>query len=240
MAHRYFLSHLEGDTATVTGENAVHLVRVMRLQIGDSVTLCDKNGWDYQAVAQTITPEEVAFQVLSQEKNPAEPKRKLVLYMALPKGDKLELIAQKACELGATTLVPFVSAYCIAQKSKKDETKRQRLQKIADEACKQCGRSIPMEVAPTLTFAELNAHLTGQDTNILFYEHATKPLAAQSFGTGSVGLIIGSEGGFNEKECAQLSGWGVSVVSLGQRILRCETAAITAVSLAMYLMGELE
>ncbi len=240
MAHKYFLSKIEGNIATVTGSEAVHLSRVMRIKSEDSITLSDKNGFDYKAIAQQITENEITFSVLEKYKNPAEPTKQLVVYMALPKSDKLEFIVQKCCELGAVKLVPFVSEFCVAQKSKKEANKLERLQKISNEACKQSGRSIPLEVCSTLTFKEMLADLKQQETNLFFYEHATTPLQGLDLTQPqTVGLIIGSEGGFSQKECDILTEHEVTTLSLGKRILRCETAAVTAVSLTMFLLGEM-
>ena len=97
MAHRYFLTTINGDVATVQGAEASHLVKVMRIKEGDSVILTDRSGWDYNAVAKEIGKDEITFDIISKEKNPAEPTKKLTVYMALPKSDKLEFITQKMC-----------------------------------------------------------------------------------------------------------------------------------------------
>lgn len=224
------------------GDDAIHLIRVMRVKEGDSLTLCDQNGMDYPAIITAIDGDDCLTCTVGEGiPNPAEPRKNLVVYMALPKGDKLEFVVQKCCELGASKLIPFESAYCVAKKSKKDDQKRGRLQKIAAEACKQSGRSIPMEVAPTMTFGEVVQDLQHQDVNLFFYEHATASFATAGLETAqSVGVIIGSEGGFNEKEEDAFVKAGALSLSLGKRILRCETAAVSAVTLTMYAMGELE
>lgn len=241
MAHRYFLTTINGNTATVGGPEAVHLVKVMRIKEGDSVILTDKSGWDYTAVAKDIGKDEISFDVVSKEKNPAEPEKKLTVYMALPKSDKLEFITQKMCELGAVRLVPFVSEYCVAQKSKKDDSKVSRLQKISDEACKQSGRSAPMVVEKTHTFKEILSQLPEYDKVLLFYEHGSEKLRRINFSEyGNVAIIIGSEGGFSQREANLMMEKGAVNIVLGARILRCETAAVTAASLVMFSMGELE
>ena len=241
MAHRYFLTDINENTATVTDSEAVHLCRVMRIKSGDEVILCDNNGYDYRAVAKEISEKLITFDVLEKTKNQAEPTKDLIVYMALPKSDKLEFIVQKACELGARKLVPFVSEFCVAQKSKKEDNKKSRLAKISAEAAKQCGRSTPMEIGDTLTFKQLMAELGANDVNLFFYEHADMPLKEANLADKqTVGVIIGSEGGFSEKECALLSENGAVTISLGKRILRCETAAVSAVTLTMYTLGEME
>ena len=241
MAHRYFLTDINDNTATVTGSEAVHLCRVMRIKQGDSVILCDNEGYDYTAVAESVNEKLITFTVTDKTKNMAEPKCSLTVYMALPKSDKLEFIVQKACELGAKRLVPFVSEFCVAQKSKKEDSKKQRLEKISAEAAKQCGRSCPMEIGDTLTFKQLLQDMQKNSVNLFFYEHADMPLSKVDFSDkNNVSVIIGSEGGFSEKECAQLAENGAVTISLGKRILRCETAAVSAVTLTMYTLGEME
>lgn len=241
MAHRYFLTDINGNIATVQGDEAHHLCRVMRLKAGDEVVLCDREGFDYTAVAKDVNEKVITFDILSREKNQAEPAKNLTVYMALPKSDKLEFIVQKCCELGAKKLVPFISEFCVAQKSKKEDNKKARLAKISAEAAKQCGRSTPMEIGDTLTFKQLVQDMQNNDINLFFYEHADCPLKSISFADKTnVSVIIGSEGGFSEKECEILSQNGAKTISLGKRILRCETAAVSAVTLTMYTMGEME
>ena len=241
MAHRYFLTDINDNTATVTGSEAVHLCRVMRIKPGDSVILCDNMGYDYTAVAENVSEKLITFSVTDKTKNVAEPSRNLTVYMALPKSDKLEFIVQKACELGAKRLVPFVSEFCVAQKSKKEDSKKARLEKISAEAAKQCGRSCPMEIGDTLTFKQLLQDMQKNSVNLFFYEHADMPLSQVDFADkNDVSVIIGSEGGFSEKECALLGENGAVTISLGKRILRCETAAVSAVTLTMYTLGEME
>ena len=241
MAHRYFLTDIKNGLATVEGSEAVHLCRVMRIKSGDEVILCDNSGFDYRAVAKDVNEKLITFDIIEKTKNAAEPTKSLTVYMALPKSDKLEFIVQKACELGAKKLVPFVSEFCVAQKSKKEDSKKARLAKISAEAAKQCGRSTPMEIGDTLTFKQLLGEICANDINLFFYEHADMPLAKVDFADRqNVGVIIGSEGGFSEKECALLGEKGAVTISLGKRILRCETAAVSAITLAMYTMGEME
>ena len=241
MAHRYFLTEINDNLATVTGSEAVHLCRVMRIKTGDSVVLCDNAGFDYTAVAKDVNEKLITFDIIEKTKNEAEPAKSLTVYMALPKSDKLEFIVQKACELGAKKLVPFVSEFCVAQKSKKEDNKKARLAKISAEAAKQCGRSTPMEIGDTLTLKQLLAEMGANDINLFFYEHADMPLKEANLADKqTVGVIIGSEGGFSEKECALLGENGAVTISLGKRILRCETAAVSAITLAMYNMGEME
>ena len=241
MAHRYFLTSINENKATVSGPEASHLIKVMRVKEGDELVLTDKSGYDYTSVVTEVSKDEIHFDVISKEINPAEPKKNLTVFQALPKSDKLEFITQKMCELGAKHLVPFVSEFCVAQKSKKDDAKAVRLQKISDEACKQSGRSAPMTVEKTATFKEMLAQLKNFDKVILFYEHGSEKLRNIDFSScENIAIIIGSEGGFSEREANLMMENGAVNIVLGSRILRCETAAVTAAGLTMFCLGELE
>lgn len=241
MAHRYFLSRTDGDFATVDGAEAAHLIKVMRVKAGDKLTLLDREGNDYRVTAQEVKDGKVICHIDSCRPNRAEPTVKLTVFMALPKADKLEFITQKMCELGAAKLIPFVSEYCVAQKSKKDGAKQQRLQKISDEACKQSGRGAPMLVEETATFKQVLDMISGFDKTLLFYEKGGIPLNESGVEKAeSIAIIIGSEGGFSEKEARLMAEKGRTVIGLGKRILRCETAAVTAASIVMYRAGQLE
>lgn len=241
MAHRYFISELCGRQAVVSGDEARHLIKVMRIKPGRQLLLTYKDGYDYTATADRIEDGQVIFTVLSKQKNPADPQKKLTVFMALPKSDKLEFITQKCCELGASVLVPFVSEYCVAQKSKKDEAKTRRLQRISDRACKQCGRSVPMQVELAGTFAQLLGRIKDYDKCLFFYENGGVSMNKTDLSAcTNAAVIIGSEGGFSQKEADLITRRGAQTVSLGSRILRCETAALTACTLAMYNMGEME
>ncbi len=241
MAHRYYVDEVKDGRAYVRGGEASHLARVMRAREGDTLTVSDRDGHDYSARILSASPDEVELEILAVSGNPADPKKRLTVYMALPKADKLEMIVQKCCELGAARVIPFESRYCVAQKSKRDDAKRSRLQKIADEACKQCGRSRPMEVGATLTFGGMLKELEKHEARILFYERGTEPLTEAGLsGKSDVAIVIGSEGGFSEEEAAKMTDAGAVSVVLGARILRCETAAIAAAAMTMLLMGEME
>ena len=241
MAHRYYIDSISGEDIVIRGQDAVHIFKVMRYRECDVIVLSDREGHDYTARIMQASDDEIICRMLEKRDNPADPVRKLTLFMALPKGDKMEMIVQKCCELGAVRIVPFVSRYCVAQKSKKDENKTARYNRISEEACKQCGRSIPMEVTRTRSFREMLALLKEYDKRILFYEHGKKRLTDTDLShSENVAIIIGSEGGFSEEEALQMEQAGCENVVLGQRILRCETAAIAATAMTMLLMGEME
>ena len=133
MSHRYFTSRVEGAAAFLEGEEAAHLARVLRARPGQTVTLCDGAGTDYEARVEEARPDLVRLTVISSRASESEAALPVTLYVGMPKGDKLEFIIQKATELGAVCVVPFVSRFCVA-KPKNEAAKLARYSRIAREA----------------------------------------------------------------------------------------------------------
>ena len=163
-----------------------------------------------------------------------EPPYRLTLYQAVPKGDKLDLIVQKAVELGVTEIVPFISAFCV-KRPHEDKWQKQsaRLARIAEEAAKQCKRGAIPTIAPLLDYEEMLAHAKKAELSLFCYEgEGTKPLplCLPAERPQSVSVVIGSEGGFSEKEAEAARACGLCPCGLGNRILRCETAPLFALS----------
>ncbi len=240
MANRYFLSSIKGEKAFINGDEAIHLIRVMRVKVGDNLILSNKDGFNYFSTVSAIENNEIICDITKKEENLADVKKRLSVFMALPKSDKLELITQKLCEIGAYELTGFESEFCTALKSKNDEKKKQRLIKISNEASKQSTRSTPMHIGDTLTFKQLVNILKNYEKVLLFYEKSDIIFSQSDFKNyDNVAIIIGSEGGFSQREVEILKDVGAESLSLGKRILRCETAAIVASSLVLYELGEL-
>ncbi len=238
---RFFVEQADPEQIVITGEDAHHIGRSLRMRTGEQLTVCAE-GMDYECEITRITDTEVYLQPLTITPCAAEPTIKLTLYQAMPKQDKLAEIVQKAVELGACEIVPVLTSRCVSRPSKGDfEKKRQRLQKIAVSAAKQSGRGIIPEVAPMMTWKEALQSMQAQDISVMLYEEeggvrfGEVPLA----GMTSIGLFIGSEGGISEEEAAQAVQAGLHRVWLGSRILRCETAPTAAISILMYLTGNL-
>lgn len=230
-----------GGQLFIEGSDARHMTRVLRMKPGESVVLCDSAGTDYDCVIEQASAERVVCRVRGQSPSAGEPSAAVTLYMALPKSDKLEFIIQKAVELGVSRIVPFVSARCIA---KPDGTGRKavRWRKIAAEAAKQCGRGRIPEVADVVPFAEAVRQAAQAETALFFYEcEREMPLRSLIGGKTlrTVSLMIGAEGGFSLEEAGQARAGGLNSVSLGKRILRCETAPLAALAAVMYESGNL-
>ena len=239
---RFFVTGVpENGKLTLRGEDAHHAGRVLRLREGECVTLCDGAGVDYSCVIETIDEGEVVCRVLEQMRSMAEPNTRVTLYMALPKGDKMELIVQKAVELGVHEIVPYLSKNCVSRPDK-TEKKVVRWQKIADEAAKQCGRGILPRVAPVATVAEAIEQAAQCEIALFFYENERETGLRDALvgGVGqTVSMLIGPEGGFDPREAEAAAQAGLKSVSLGPRILRCETAPIAALAAVMYAGGNM-
>ncbi len=237
---RFFSQNIKGDYCYITGEDALHLSKSLRAKVGEAITVCDSNGSDYHCEISEITKDSVSCKILSKEACNTEPKVKVDLYMSLPKGDKSELIIQKAVEMGINSIYFILSERCISRPDDKSWNKKcQRYQKIAVEAAKQSGRGILPQVEGVLSFKEAVAQAKESQLPIIFYERATKKLSTLlSQNPATISMIVGSEGGFTEDEVNYALENGVESLSLGSRIVRCETAPLLALGGIMYGCGE--
>lgn len=238
---RFFLESIRNpDCIRITGEDAVHIGRSLRMRIGEELTVC-AGGTDYHCHITSITPDEVQLCAYRSELCAAEPTVNVTLYQAVPKADKLSQIIQKSVELGAVRIVPVLTRRCVARPDKKDfDKKLPRLQKIAESAAKQSGRGIIPEIAPLYTWKESLDEMTRADRALLFYEEGGMKFGEVPLeGCRNIAIFIGSEGGLDPEEAQAAKDAGILPVWLGNRILRCETAPLTAISVLMHLTGNL-
>lgn len=240
---RFFTTDIGGKTARITGEDARHIARSLRMRLGEELIVCDLAGFDYVCELAAISEGEVLAAVREKRPTAAEPRFVFTLFQALPKAEKLETIAQKAVELGAAALVPVASSRCVARWGDKDAPKkRERLNRIMLEAAKQSGRGRVPQAEPLLSFKEAIFRMKESQLAIMFYEGSQTPLrevlANAADDIASVAVMIGSEGGFSPEEAAFAEANGIPLASLGARILRCETAPICAISAINYALGE--
>lgn len=242
---RFFVEkdNINNNHISVCGKDAVHIGRSLRMKIGDELILCcDKI--DYTTKILSISDSEVLCEIISQSPTQSEAGINLILYQAMPKLDKLELITQKAVELGVVKIIPVITSRCISRPDRKSfSKKKERLSKIALEAAKQSGRGIIPEISDILDFKSAVSQLSCYDFSFVCYEKGGVPFSSivnpSDFKNISVGLFIGSEGGFDESEIKACEASGIKAISLGKRILRCETAPISAVSIIMALSGNM-
>lgn len=239
---RFFITgRPEDGLLTLRGEDAHHAGRVLRLRPGEKVTLCDGEETDYDCTVESVAKDEVVCRVTAVHPADTEPKQRLTLFMALPKGDKMELIVQKAVELGVSEIVPYLSKNCVSRPDR-TEKKVERWQRIAAEAAKQCGRGRLPAVRPVVPFAEAAARAAESETALFFYENEKRTGLRDALAGGvgrTVSMMVGPEGGFAPEEAAAAGEAGLTSVSLGTRILRCETAPIAALAAVLYAGGNM-
>jgi 16S rRNA (uracil1498-N3)-methyltransferase len=230
--------NLTKRTITLAADEARHLREVLRLKPGDEVSVFDGAGKEFRArVAQARR--ESAELDLDEEIAPARPESplQLTLAVALLKGEKFDLVVQKATELGVTKIVPLITRYAdIKLRDESDASKRvARWQRIALEAAKQSGRAVVPTIHEPARFSSV---LSPSNPCLLFSEKAGHGLT--QIDTHTVTAIVGSEGGWSDEELEEARATGAQIVTLGGRILRAETAAITAAALLQHRFGDLK
>lgn len=240
--HRFFIQHSQiGDGRLyVEGTDVNHIKNVLRMKPGDQVMVSDGEGMQYLCALEAFESGLVWFGIVDTWKENRELPSKLYLFQGLPKSDKMELIIQKATELGVYELVPMVTARTVVRlDEKKAEKKAARWNAIAESAAKQSGRSRIPRVRGAMTFPEALAFAGGLDVLLIPYEKAEGMEATRQAIEGirpgqSVGIFIGPEGGFEEAEVGQAMTCGAVPVTLGRRILRTETAGFVVLSMLLY------
>jgi len=241
--HRFFASkdQFTKDTVRITGDDVAHITRVLRLKAGDTVSVCDKDKTDYICSVRDFGKDFVDLDILSFEPNKNEADLSVTLYQGLPKADKMELIIQKAVELGVNRIVPVVTKRTVV-KLKDNSKKKDRWQKISEQAAKQCMRGIIPEVCEPVAFDEMLNEIKDAPLNIIAYENEKqnklKDILSDNKNASGVNIIIGPEGGFEEEEVRLACASGARAVTLGPRIMRCETAPLAVISAVMYENGD--
>lgn len=239
MSSRFFSDNVTPTQAFLSSEDSKHVSKVLRLKEGDFVTICDKNKFDYEGVISKIE-DLVTVDISNKKLNTAEPNIKIKLYQCLPKSDKFDFIIQKAVELGVCEIIPVQSKFCVVKNDTKSfEKKLTRYNKIVYEACKQSGRGIIPIVSNVLTFKQAINQISNTHSVLCYESDELYPRKRLSdlidSNTQEVSLIIGSEGGLATEEIELAVNSGVQLASLGNLILRCETASITALSIILQL-----
>ena len=228
---RFFVpsENFKDNEVRIQGEDAFHIARALRMAVGDGLTVCDMHGAEYCCTLSRIRDEECVCEILSKTEGKTESPLFISLYMAYPKGDKLETVTQKAVELGACEIVPFLSSRCVKKpKPEKADRENERLTRIAEEAAKQCGRSRLVKILPSHTYADALKRAKEADAVLFCYEgdgaRSLKEVLSSLNNISSLAVIVGSEGGFSLSEVDLAKDMGAYIVNLGPRILRCETA----------------
>lgn len=240
---RFFMAgtNILGGMAIIRGRDAEH-VKVLRLRPGEDMIICDGQGTDYKCRLIKADKEQVEAEVIEVRRCPAEPSVKVTVLCGLPKGDKTDYIIQKSVEAGANEIMFFKSDRCIA-KLDNPERKLERWQRIAEEAAKQSGRGIIPQVTWAGEYAEALNVANQKDLALFMYETGERETLGDVLSTNpgiqTAAIITGPEGGFAQFEADLARIVGLHICSMGERILRCETAPVVALSALMYATGNL-
>ena len=241
---RLFLPGRLADTVTLTGSDAHHLGYTLRARVGERCVVVDVERQVASMEITGFTADTVTLRLVERLVADTEPPIRLTLAVCLLKSDKMEFVVQKAVELGAAKVQPVESENCVARyDAKKAGARRERWQRIADEAAKQCGRTALLSVAPIVPLGAWLAARPAEDGAAFFCYEAErqKPLGSWLAETpgDAFTAIVGPEGGFSPAEADAAKAAGVSPVTLGPRILRAETAAVAAMAIVQHVKGDL-
>ena len=242
--YRFYIEQdqVEDGQIHIWGTDVNHMKNVLRLEPGDWVVACDKEGLDYVCRINSLDGQEVLLDIEKTRDSDTELGTHIVLFQGLPKKDKMELIIQKAVELGAYAVVPVETRRCVVKlDAKKAQKKVTRWQQISESAAKQSKRMLIPEVKNVMSWKEALAFAKGLDVILIPYELAqgmkeTREILSAIQPGQSVGIFIGPEGGFEEEEVRDAMEAGGKPVTLGKRILRTETAGMTMLSILMYTL----
>lgn len=236
---RFFVDEVKENFHVLSGNDAMHIIKSLRMKPGEEITLCSGDNFDYFCIIDKIVADEVHLAVKEKRPNISEPETKITLYQGIPKLDKMELIVQKCVEIGVYKVVPIMTSRCVSRPNDRAmERKIERWRKISKEAAKQSGRGIVPEVLEAVNIKNI-CSLSSYDESIVFYECGGDRLSEiLTRKPKKISVFVGPEGGFEPEEIEYLTGLGAKKASFGPRILRTETAAIAAVTLALYQSGE--
>lgn len=246
--YRFFVTpdQTKGEYITITGSDVNHIKNVLRMKCGTQITISDGQDKEYYCIIDLIEEDKVLAKIVDMVGASAELPVKITLFQGLPKSDKLELIIQKAVELGVFEVIPVATKRSIVKLDpKKQLKKKERWNNIALSAAKQAKRSVIPEVLNIMTLSEAFQYAKNLSMNIMPYEDAqgiahSKEVIDSIYGKESLGIFIGPEGGFDEREVQEAMDMNIEPITLGHRILRTETAGITTLSIIMFSLESKE
>lgn len=242
---RFFVKteQIKENEITIVGEDVKHIKNVLRKQVGDSIEICNQEtGNTYKCEITEIKEQEIVNTII-EKKASIEDKIKVDIYQGLPKADKMELIIQKSIELGANAIIPVEMKRCVVKLDSKTESKKiERWQKIAESAAKQSGRNTVPEIRRMVKVEDITKLKNEYASIIVCYENEKENYIKKELlklkeldnPEMRIAIVIGPEGGLEEKDVEYLKQNGAVIVTLGNRILRTETVALNLLSIIMY------
>ncbi len=247
---RFYANHdFEKNPCIEDKEEIKHISKVLRFTVGDKVEIFDCEKKEYIAVISDLRKEKIEFSIEKMVRRSLDNGLHTTLYQGVVKGNRMEFLAQKSTELGVNEIIPIRFHRCVA-KLENNDSKIERWNKICLEASKQCKRNDVSIVKRALDFKEFLQHLKKNDFNLFFYEEEKqtslksilqKELRERKIDCTKllkIGLIVGPEGGITEDEANQIRDLGIVSLSLGERILRTETVAMSVLSMINYELSE--
>lgn len=244
--HQFFVTPMQvkEERIYIEGQDVNHIKNVLRMKAGEQLKISDGNNKRYLCEIETMTAEEVCVRIVEEQQVNTELPSKIYLFQGLPKGDKMELIVQKAVELGVYEIIPVATKRAVVKLDEKKAAKKvERWNGIAESGAKQSGRNVIPSVTKVMSYKEALAYAKELDVILIPYELAegmaeTKQIVESIEKGASIGVFIGPEGGFETAEVEQAMESGAKAVTLGKRILRTETAGLTTLSILMYHLEE--
>ena len=240
--HHFFVTpeQVREDNIIIEGSDVNHIKNVLRMKVGEELEISDGDNKKYLCEIASMSSDEVCAMIKTELKVDTELPSKIYLFQGLPKSDKMELIVQKAVELGVYEIIPVATKRAVVKLDDKKASKKiERWQAIAESGAKQSGRNVIPEVKNVMVFKEAVQYAKSLDVLLVPYELAegmseTKALISTIQPGQSIGFFIGPEGGFETSEVEYAIENGAKAITLGKRILRTETAGLTTLSILMY------
>lgn len=244
--HHFFVSpnQIDDKYVTITGGDVNHIKNVLRMKVDEELLISNGQDKDYYCKIEAISDDEIKALILDEEFEGTELPTELYLFQGLPKSDKMELIIQKAVELGVKEIIPVATKRCVVKlDDKKEASKIKRWQAISESAAKQSRRTIIPEISSVMSFKEAINRAKEFELGIIPYENfkdmkETKEVLSKVKKGIKIGIFIGPEGGFEESEVQYALDNGIHPISLGKRILRTETAGLAIVSVLMFQLED--
>ena len=235
---------IQNNEIEILGTDINHIKNVLRKKVNDEIIICDTNSSEnYFCKINSIEDEKIKCIIERKLPKDSENNLKVTIYQGLPKADKMELIIQKSVELGVNDITPIIMNRCIVKLNEKDKIKKiERWRKISEVAAKQAGRNIIPEINNIISIKDFASLTTNYDVVLIAYENEKentlkneiKKIKEMNKENLKIAILIGPEGGIEEKEIDLLKNQNVKIVSLGNRILRTETVALNVLSILMY------
>ncbi len=235
--------HIQNGLLKVEGEEVKHIRKVLRLRAGDEIAVFDGSGKEFEGILVEERPSSVMIKVQNVYSSRSDSPLEATLAQSLLKGEKMDILIQKATELGIQKIIPFLSFRSVPLLEKSGRSKRHhRWERIAVEASKQCGRGVIPKIEPLQDYSDMLGRASPDTLRLILWEKEgtrLKEILERSKERKKIFFVVGPEGGFGREEVEEAEKWGFIPVILGKRILRAETASLCLLSILQYERGDI-